>query len=305
MAISTLATSNNNAKLYTQHCDKNGTYINIPEDTTIDTPIIICYTPDTTQTLTSFTPHNCIVLGKNSKVQIIEIYLNQQEKPFCTAAHTNIQVQEAAHLTYTLLQQANIADQQNLTLQISQHANSNVYGQIFNYGGSINQITLKAILEGNNTQCTFNALEYSKQAETHTLNLQIEHMHACSTSNVTIRSVVDDQAKCSVYGKILVPPNIAEIKANLQHKTMLLSEQATIESKPQLEIYNDNVSCTHGSSVGRLDEDALLYMSTRGIPTLIAKHLLLQGFIAPIINAVPCTNTRQQLEKLFCPENTV
>jgi Fe-S cluster assembly protein SufD len=302
MEMPTLANLNYNANIYEKHFDAAGAYINIPDNMIVETPIVILYATNHEQKSQPFIPHNHISLGKNSKAQIIEIYLNKQATPFLTSAQTTIQVQNNANLAYTLLQQANIGDQQNLTLQILQQANSQLNAQVFTHGGKTNHVVLKAILAGNNATCNINALEYGKQAETHALNLQIEHLHANSTSNVTIRSVLDDNAKGSLYGKILIPRNISKIKAKLQHKTMLLSEHAKIESKPQLEIYNDDVICSHGASIGRLDLDALLYMHSRGISTMEAKQLLLQSFIAPVIEAVQCINTKQQIKQLFFPK---
>jgi len=293
-------------KHYTQTVDQrfsiDGAQINIPNNTIITNPIIILYEAPLIQEKYHITPQNHIVIGNNSKVNIIEIYLNKQQSIFSTKAQTIIQVQDNAQLSYTILQQANTADQQNLIVQIQQQTDSQVNSQIFSYGGKINQITLQATIAGYNATCNIHALGYSKQTENHYLNLQIIHTHSASTSAVNIRSVLDDHAKCSVHGKILVARNAPKIKANLQHKTILLSEHAEIESKPQLEIYNDDVICTHGSSIGELDLNALLYMNTRGISTIEAKQLLLQGFIAPNIDVVQCTNFRQQIKQLFCPE---
>lgn len=301
MEIPILTTKQNN-KPYSQQANENGTYINIPASIHIDTPIFILYTYVNKPTPSCSMPHNNIVLEKNSKAHIIEIYLSEHENSFHTKAHTTIQMQDNANLTYTILQQATITDQQNLGVHITQHANTAMHGQIFNYGGGVNRININSILSGANASCNFNVLQYATHTAIHTLNLHIEHQHAHTTSNSVIKSVVDDQAKCSVSGKILVPANITAIKANLQHKTMLLSEHAQIESKPQQEIYNDNVSCSHGSSIGKLDADALLYMATRGIPFSMAKNLLLQGFIAPSINAISCANFRQQVQQLFYRE---
>ena len=300
--LSTLSNYNYDSQYCVKHITNASTYINIPDNVTINNPIVIMYTANPEPKSICFTPHNHIILGKNSKAQIIEIYLNQKAIPFVTNAQTLVEVQDNANLTYTMLQQANIEDQQKLTLQIIQQTNSQVHGQIFSYGGKTNQVALNTLLTGKYANCDFKALEYSKQTEKLALNIQVEHRNIDSVSNVFIRSILDDQSTCSVYGKVLVPPNITNIKAELQHKTILLSEQAKIETQPQLEVYNDNVTCSHGASIGKLDEDALIYMYTRGISILEAKQLLLQSFIAPIIDTIPCINTRQHVKQLFCPE---
>lgn len=286
-----------------KHYSNTGVYLQIPEYYSETTPIIIDFTKQAAlEDHRLFAPKNHILVEKYSNAQVIEIYNNTQSGPWQTKAQTTIELQEHASLAYILLQQAHSNDQLNITITVTQASNSNFQTQLFSYGGNNNQITLHTNLTGNNTACSIHALTYGKQQEQHDLTLQIKHDSANSRSNLNIRSLVDHYATCSLDGNIYVAANTAKTTANMQHKTLLLADTATINSKPQLEIYNDEVVCSHGSSIGQLDANALLYMNCRGIPTNLAKQLLLQSFIAPIINNVANLEFKQQLQTLFCPE---
>ena len=271
------------------------TSINIPKNVTIDQPIVILYDNNDSS------PENYISIGKNSKAQLIELYLNNTTTKLTNNAKTTINLDDNACLTHTILQQSTNYDTQFTKIYATQKTNSQLHTQILLHGGNSNNISLHVLLAGSNAICNINALEYTKQQETQALDIQVEHKHANSTSNTAIKSVLDNSSHCLMNGKILVAKNANLVKADLQHKTMLLAEHAKIDSKPQLEIYNDDVACSHGSSIGKLDFNALLYMNTRGISTIEAKQLLLQSFIAPVINAIPHAAIQQYMYQLIFP----
>ena len=265
-----------------QYFSADGAYLNIPENVHLESPIVLHFP-------TSTAPQH-IIMGKNSKAIFIELEANN--------AQTYIYLKDNACLNYTILQKL----PKYLAITIIQDANSQLDSQILGFGGKTNHISFNASLTGANANCNVNALEYTKDSETHTLDIQIEHAHPNSTSNTVIRSVLDHNSRCIMNGKILVTKYSSQVRANLQHKTMLLSEYAKIDSKPQLEIYNDDVVCSHGSSIGTFAADALLYMNSRGISMLEAQQLLLQSFIAPIINAIPCASIQQLVQQLLFSE---
>lgn len=301
METQVITTQDNHIEKIDKLFSVDGAYVNIPDNTVIDSPIVILYATSSTQKEYTIAPENNILIGKNSKAHIIEIYLNQHTTKFSTAAQTTIHVDENANLEHTILQQSNIVDCQHLLLTSKQQKNSQVNTQIFTYGGKENRIKYNHSLVGNNAVCNIKSLEYTKQTAQHIFDLLIEHKHPNTASDTVIRSVLDNSSKCCMHGKIIVSKDTPQVKANLQHKTILLSEQAKIDSKPELEIYNDDVSCSHGSTIGKLDMNALLYMNSRGISTIKATQLLLQSFISPIIDGVQCSKTKQQLRQLFLP----
>ena len=238
---------------------------------------------------------------KNSKIQLIEIYINNATTQLVTNAQTTINMDNNAKLNYTILQQANINDCQQLKVNINQKNNSQLDSQIFSYGGNKNQVILNSELIGEKASCCINALEYTKISQQQILNLNIKHLHPNTNSKTIVRSVVDGYSSCTMHGRIFVGKDINKINAKLQHKTILLSEQAKIDSKPELEIYNDDVVCSHGSTIGKLDPNALMYMNTRGISTNEARLLLLQSFIDPILTPIQCFIMQNNIKQLFLP----
>lgn len=260
----------------------DGTCLTIPANVRLEQPIVLRFPTSQQQT------H--IIMAANSKAIFIALDPNQTQ--------IFIHLKNNACLSYSILQQQT----KHLTIKVIQDVNSQLNSQILGFGGKTNYISFQASLVGVNASCNINALEYTKDFDTHTLDIQVEHAKPNSTSHTVIRSVLDHNSSCLMNGTILVTKNSSQVKANLQHKTILLSEQAKIASKPQLEIYNDDVVCSHGSSIGTLAASALLYMNSRGISLLEAQQLLLQSFIAPIITAIPCPSIQQHIQQLLFPE---
>jgi len=258
-----------------------GVDLHITAHQSISKPIVLLHTTATTQ--------NNIFLAPNTNANIIEIFLNADDSDCFVNTTTDIVLAENSTLTYSVLQHnltANAATS-NVNVQINQQANSSLKMFTTASGGSSNRIVTTINLLGSNATCNFSAIECPKLQQTHDIHLNIEHLIGNCGSETCVRGIVTDKAHAAFTGKITVHPNASQSKANLQHKHLLLSPNAEVDSRPQLEIYNDDVQCAHGSSIGQLDPEAIFYMQSRGIPMETARQLLITGFLAPIIAAIP------------------
>lgn len=217
-----------------------------------------------------------IIVNNNSIIDIIDHKTNSSANN-----KINILCNNNTAVNYYLIQDNNTA-----TVNIDQHANSSVVVNLLSNSLTNNKLQLTINLLDKLAKSYVNALQNTKQNTINQINVLINHLHANCSSYTVTRSIATDKSTANITGKILVHKSANNTYADLQNKSLLLSKQATINSCPQLDIYNQDVVCSHGSSIGYLDQDALFYMQARGINLEQAKKLLLQAFVEPIIKHI-------------------
>jgi Fe-S cluster assembly protein SufD len=263
--------------------NSHGFQINIAANAIIEQPLII---------LTSAAKvnkcHTTVNIGSNSSVQIIEYAMADDIETNNTTA-TVINCAAGAQLKHCILLQsktdASIAQQAITT--INQLENTNVASNIFSFGGGLNRVELAIALQGQNAQCQTSCLAFTNCTEVQDVLLKIDHLVPNCTSNSIARGILKDKSITDFVGKIIVHPDAAKTIADLQIKNILCSPKAQANNKPELEIYNDDVRCSHGSSTGQMNEEAIFYMRSRGISEVDAVAMLIDGFIKPAIDS--CT----------------
>ncbi len=272
-----------------------GLDIDIRANADIKQPIIL---------FTSCAQHNTSVnninIGENAKVEILEYLVSDQEDAINTVT-TNINCGQGAQLKHCIFQHAtdNLPIQQNSTTVIRQEQHSKVNSNIFAFGGTENKIKLSIALQGVEAICNASYLSYTNTNEAQNVLLEIEHIAPHCTSNSIARSVLKDKSLTDFVGKIIVHPNAIKSQADLQIKNLLCSTKATASNKPELEIYNDDVRCSHGSSTGQINEEALFYMQQRGIDKNDAIAMIINGFIQPAIETCSMPNICQFVHKVI------
>lgn len=232
--------------------------------------------------------HTTVNIGENSDVKIIEYVMADDIDSNNTTA-TVINCAPGAQLKHCILLQskedASIA-QQAIT-SINQLENTKVESSIFSFGGGLNRVELAIALQGQNSHCQTSCLAFTHCTEVQDVILKIDHLVPNCTSNSIARGVLKDKSIADFVGKIVVHANASKTLADLQIKNILCSPKAQANNKPELEIYNDDVRCSHGSSTGQINEDAIFYMRSRGIGEAEACAMLIDGFIKPAIDG--CT----------------
>jgi Fe-S cluster assembly protein SufD len=182
------------------------------------------------------------------------------------------------------------------TLQVQQERSSTVVSHAIGLGGVLVRNEINAVLGGEGSDCTLNGL-YLVTGQQHIDNhTQIDHVQAHCTSRELYKGVLDGKARGVFNGKIVVHKTAAKTDARQTNKNLLLSSDALVDSKPQLEIFNNDVRCTHGSTIGKLDQDALFYLRTRGIGAEAARRLLTYAFASEILNRLTVESLRVRLE---------
>jgi Fe-S cluster assembly protein SufD len=282
-----------------------GAYINIPKNKVADKPIEIMYLSTGNEAALMVQPRNLVVVGKNAQVQIIERHQSLNSNPVLTNSVTEIFVQERAIVDYYKIQNdvqsANLVD----NTYIAQKGHSVASVHTFSFGGNITRNNLNFYHQGERVDSTLKGITIigDKQLVDHyTL---VQHAQPNCESHQNYKGIFDDNSTGVFNGKIYVEREAQKTDAFQQNNNILLSEKATINAKPQLEIFADDVKCSHGCTIGQLDESAMFYMQSRGIPKKEAKALLMYAFSNEVIESIKIPALKSRITKLIAAKLNV
>ncbi len=244
-------------------------------------------------------PRNLIIAGKSSKVSIIETYVGCASSPYLTNAVTEFVVGENARIEHDRLQDENRDAFHVSTVHFQQSANSVVVSNAINLGGFLVRNGITAVLGGEGIETTLNGLSLGTGAQHIDNHTTIDHAKPHCASHELYKSVLAGKSRGVFNGKIFVRKDAQKTDAKQTNKTLLLSDDATIDTKPQLEIFADDVKCTHGATVGNLDDEQMFYLRSRGIGHDEAKDILTFAFAIDVINRIHVDSLRDLLEKMI------
>jgi Fe-S cluster assembly protein SufD len=179
---------------------------------------------------------------------------------------------------------------------VRQEAGSRFASHSLSLGGRLMRFDIQTLLGGELAHCTLNGLYLARNTQHVDHHTTIDHAMPHTTSSEVYKGIMDGEARGVFHGRIHVRPDAQKINAEQTNRNLLLSDDATINTKPQLEIYADDVRCTHGATVGRLDEDALFYLRTRGIALEDARSLLTFAFASNVTQQLPVARLREHME---------
>lgn len=265
----------------------NGASLIIPNDCILAHPIYIYHVTESIDAPFMTHPKNTIILGENSQAVVIEVYKTCGKSPAFSNAVTDIHLAKQSQLTHLFIQEGSYQSIQTTTVKVHQALQSQYKNHIIATGGAVNRTTFSVELAGSGSECQLNALEFARENQHIDLYLGIEHKAPHCESKLITRGVSQENAQISFTGKIVVEKSAPKTKAFLENKNLLLSPNASVNTRPQLEIHNDDVQCAHGATVGNLDPDAVFYLKSRGIETKKANQLLVNGFIYPSLQNIP------------------
>jgi len=264
----------------------NGSFIYIPENVCVDKPIHIISFSDGQDSKTLSQYRNLIFCGKNSKAQIVNSYHSLTVNYTLTNVVTEIEVGENANLNFNIFQgEGDDAFQINHT-RVHQKNNSHFSGHTITLCGSIVRNDLQVTHMGEGCESYLNGL-YLPDREQHFDNkVFVHHAKPHGTSKQVYKGIIDNKASAVFLGKVLVARDAQKTQASQSNRNILMSKDAKVNSKPQLEIYADDVACGHGSTTGQIDKEALFYLQSRGIDRKQAEVLLLSAFVADVIDTI-------------------
>ncbi|HAI17467.1 MAG TPA: Fe-S cluster assembly protein SufD, partial [Xanthomarina gelatinilytica] len=272
---------------------QEGAYIHIPKNKLVEKPIQIIHFSTGNETAIMHQPRNLIVVNENSHVQIIERHQSLTNNPVLTNSVTEIFANKRAIVDYYKIQN----DNENASLIdntfINQKQESHCSVHTFSFGGKLTRNNLNFYQNGERIDSTLKGVTIigNKQHVDH--NTLVHHIEPNCESHQDYKGIFNDNATGVFNGKVLVNKEAQKTNAFQANNNILVSDKASINTKPQLEIFADDVKCSHGCTIGQLDESALFYMQSRGIPKKEAKALLMYAFSNNVLSSVKIPEIKQ------------
>ena len=240
-------------------------------------------------------PRNLIVVGRNAQVNVVETFVGRGT--YFTNVVTEIVAGEGAVVDHTRFECESIDAFHVGTVQVHLERSSNVTTRSFAIGGAIVRSEVNAALAGEGAGITLDGLFVltgSQHVDNHTV---IDHIRPHCDSLELYKGILDQKSRGVFDGTIIVRPDAQKTNSRQVNRNLLLSENAIIDSKPTLEILNDDVKCSHGSTIGQIDEEALFYMRSRGIGDTQARNLLVYAFASEIVERMKIEPVREQIRR--------
>ncbi|MCE9538284.1 MAG: Fe-S cluster assembly protein SufD, partial [Bacteroidetes bacterium] len=275
----------------------DGVFVHVQKNTIIETPVHIIHVSIANQK-SIINPRNLIIVEQNAQVKIIESYetIDSTAKVFNNAL-TEIVVEESAIVDHYKIQDENNFGYLLNTTQIIQKGKSVFFTHTFTLSGSLVRNNLNIVLDDEGIEANLNGLYLTNEnqiVDNHTL---VDHRKPKCNSNELYKGIIDGKSTATFNGKIFVRKDAQKTNAFQSNKNILLSDDGTINTKPQLEIYADDVKCSHGTSTGKLDEDKIFYLRARGLSETSAKKLLMHAFASEVVDTIKIDVLRDYVEE--------
>jgi Fe-S cluster assembly protein SufD len=274
----------------------DGVIIYLPNAVVAEEPIHILYVTTGSHPNVLTSPRTLIVAQRDSKVKVIETFASLGDATAFTNSVTEIVVEEGANVEHCKLQLENLSTYHVATIQTYQGRNSHLLSHSISIGGLLTRNNLNFALEGEGIECTMNGLYVGRDNQLVDHHTAIFHNKPNCNSHEFYHGILDGKSKGVFNGKIFVRPEAQKTDAKQTNRNMLLSDEATIDTKPQLEIFADDVKCTHGATIGQLDPESIFYLRSRGISLDNARKMLLHAFASEIVNRITLTPVRESLD---------
>lgn len=275
----------------------DGLFVHVPRGKVLETPIHLLHVASAMSTPLVASPRHVIALGETAQATLVEQYVGLSEHPYLVNARTEIRLAQSAHLThYRVQQEHDVAGFHISTVEVHQVRDSVYRNVAFNLGGKLIRNDLATRIDGSGVESHFNGLYLARDNQLLDNHTSIDHAQPHSNSWELYKGILDGSATAIFNGKVFVRQIAQKTDAKQSNMNLLLSDTATINTKPQLEIWADDVRCTHGATVGHLDDDKIFYLQARGISLSEAREMLLLGFAGEIIEMVQIESLRESLQ---------
>lgn len=272
---------------------EDGAYIHIPDGVVLEEPFQVMFVSTGNASLNH--PRLLIVADGHAQARVVETYLGTGDRYFANAV-TEVFVGENAVLDHYKVQEESLDAFHIGTMHVHMARHATFSSHSFALGGRLVRNEVVATLDGEGGECTLNGLylvDGDRLVDNHTT---IDHAKAHCPSHEIYKGILGGRARAVFNGKIIVRPDAQKTNAKQTNRALLLSDSASINTKPQLEIFADDVKCTHGAAIGQLDEDAIFYLRARGLTYEEARDLLIHAFAGEILDRVRIEPLKSALE---------
>ena len=274
----------------------DGAFIEVTEGVKIETPIHLVYLADVDGA--AFHMRNFISVGKNAAVTVVEEYIGQTGTTYWTNVVTEVFVADGGLVDHYKVQRESESSYHFQTLEAQLGSKSVFSNHTITLGSALGRNDIRGKLIGEEGEAICNGLYLLKDKQHFDTHIFIDHAVPKCNSHELYKGIMDDKSRAVFCGRILVQPGAQETDAIQSNRNLLLSRGAKVNTLPQLEIYADDVKCTHGATIGQLDEEGLYYLQTRGIDPVKGHAMLTFAFANEVLDEVKCKPAKAYIEGL-------
>ncbi len=276
---------------------QDGAFIHVEAGRQLQRPVHLLYISTLKETGATFHPRNLIIAEENSRATIVESYAATQDSACFTNAVTELAAGESAVLEHIKFQDETRSAFHIAAIYARLGSHSNVVLHSIATGAKLSRNDIRTTLAGEGLECILNGLYLTGGSQLADHHMVVEHAEPNCRSHEYFNGILDGRSKGVFHGRILVRPAGQKTDAKQTNKNLLLSDEATVDTKPQLEIYADDVKCTHGATVGQLNEESIFYLRSRGIGAGRARRMLIHAFAGEILERIRHAPAREELSQ--------
>ncbi len=277
----------------------DGAFIHVPANKTLDKPLFLLFVADSRQKAPLIQPRNIIITEENAEIRVVEMFVSMGDQPSLTNTVTEVTAAPNTRIDYTKLQMEADNNYHVSTTQFVQYKASSVTTHVLSLNGGFIRNNLNFLLQDKNCDTLLNGLYMPGGQQFMDNHTVVDHAAPECISNQLYKGILNDASTAVFNGKVFVRKDAQKTNAYQRNMNILLSDEATINTKPQLEIFADDVRCTHGATSGQMDEEAVFYLRSRGIGQENAKALLMNAFANEIIEPLKIEGIKEPLKKLI------
>ncbi len=278
---------------------KDGAFIYVPDGKVVEDPIHIIFITKSGSEKILTQPRNLFVAGKNSEVTIIEHYVSDEDSIYFTNSVTEIVADENAIVDHIKLQEESNKAFHIARMEVDQERSSNFSSHLISHGAEISRNDFNAKFNDDGSECMLNGLFMIGDEQFFDAHTMIDHAKPHCNSHEHYKGILQDKSKGVFNGKVMVRQDAQKTNAFQQNNTILLSDDAVMNTKPQLEIFADDVKCSHGATIGKLNDEAKFYLKSRGIGEDAATAILIHAFASDVITSIKIPALRDYLEEII------
>ncbi len=278
---------------------REGAFLSVPAGTLVETPIYLIYVSTSVDPPFAVHPRNLLLIGANSEVKLVEGYLGESSAAYFCNPLTELVAGEGSVVDHCTVQAEGAKGYHIGTFRTWQERNTALRLASFDIGGALVRHNLTVTLDGEGGNALLHGLYLGAEEQHIDNHTRIEHVKPHCDSRELYKGILTDSSRAVFHGRIVVSKGAQKTDSKQTNNNLLLSNEALVNTKPQLEIYADDVKCTHGATIGRLEEEALFYLRSRGIGQQEAANILIYAFASEVIGQLRIGDLRNHLDRFL------
>ena len=276
----------------------DGGFIHVAAGEALETPVHLLFVSTGRESGATAQPRNLFIVENNARATVLESYVSLADGAYFTNAVTEVVTGDNAVLEHVKFQDESLDAYHISALHAHLGRASNFISHSFALGAKLSRNNIRTNLAGEGLETVLNGLYLTKGDQLADHHMVVEHAQPNCASHEYFNGILDGKSRGIFHGRIYVHPVAQKTDAKQTNKNLLLSDEATADTKPQLEIYADDVKCTHGATIGQLNDESIFYLRARGIGPDTARRMLIHAFAGEIIERVRHEAVREELDKL-------